>query len=114
MLVKKPPLETLVDSFIYEEYLSDDGDWGKAEYAPEKEIKNVRIDRGSQYSNSSSGKQLLYNAVIFCYPNLTTPCPKFVEQSRITIGNRTMIITKVDTVVEPYEPKVYCYELEVV
>ncbi len=107
-------METLVDSFFYEEYLSDDGDWGKSEYAPKKEIKNVRIDRGSQYSRSSSGKQLLYNALIFCYPGLTLPCPEFKEQSRLTVGNRTMIITKIDTVYEPYEDKVYCYEIEVV
>lgn len=114
MLVKKPPIETLVDSFAYEEYLSDDGDWGQSEYGESVVIDNCRIDRGSRYSNSASGKQLLYNAVIFCYPDLTTPCPRFAEKSKITYDGTEHVITSIDTVMEPYESKVYCYELEVV
>lgn len=113
-MVKKPPLETLVDSFVYHEYVSDDGDWGQAEYAEPVTIKHCRIDRGSAYSSSASGKQLLYNAVIFCYPDLTTPCPDFKEQSKLVYDGVEHVITKIDKVIGPYSSNVYCYELEVV
>ena len=110
----KPPIETMIDSFVYHEYLSDDGDWGKPEYAEPVEITKCRIDRGSNYSSSASGKQLIYNGLLFCYPGMTTPCPEFKEQSKLVYDGKEHIITKLVTVMEPYENKVYCYELEVV
>ena len=63
---------------------------------------------------SPSGKQLLYNAVIFCYKGLTDPLPKFKEQSIVIYDGQEHIITKIDTVTEAYSSDVYSYELEVV
>ena len=114
MLVKKPPIEVMIDSFEYHEYLSDDGDWGKPEYADKVDVSKCRIDRGSQYTNATSGKQLLYNGVVFCYPGITTPCPIFKEQSKLIYDGHDHVIAKVITVMEPYDNSVYCYELEVV
>ena len=112
--MKKPPIETMIDSFVYHEYISDDGDWGKPEYAEPVTINKCRIDRGSQYSNSASGKQLLYSGLLFCYTDMTTPCLEFKEQSKIVYDGKEHIVTKVITVMEACENKVYCHELEAV
>lgn len=77
-------------------------------------IEYCRIDRGSQYTFSSSGKQLLYNGLIFCYHELTTPLPEFKEQSVVIYDDKEHVITKVDTVIEAYSNDVYSYEIEVV
>lgn len=112
MLMPKPPIDFLIDSFIYKEYLGE-GDWNKPIYEEGEEISFCRIDRGSQYSFSTSGKQLLYNAVIFCYKGLTDPLPKFKEQSIVIYDGHEHVITKIDTVTEAYSSDVYSYELEV-
>lgn len=109
----KPPKEFLVDSFIYKEYLGE-GDWNKPIYTEEKEISFCRIDRGSQYTFSTNGKQLLYNAVIFCYTGLTEPIFDFKAQSLVIYDGIEHTITKVDRVTEAYTDDTYSYELEVV
>ncbi|EOD7435755.1 putative minor capsid protein [Enterococcus faecium] len=113
MVMPKPPVQFLVDSFIYREYLGE-GDYNKPIYGDDVIIENCRIDRGSQYTFSTSGKQLLYNAVIFCYEGLTTPLPLFKKQSLIIYDGKEHILTKIDTVTEAYSNIVYSYELEVV
>ncbi|MCK6147340.1 putative minor capsid protein [Enterococcus hirae] len=113
MLMLKPPKKFLVDSFIYREYLGE-GDYNKPIYGDYATIENCRIDRGSQYTFSSSGKQLLYNAVIFCYEGLTTPLPTFKEQSLVIYDGKEHVITKVDTVIDAYSKTIYSYELEAV
>lgn len=109
----KPPKEFLVDSFIYREYLGE-GDWNKPEYGEEKTISFCRIDRGSQYTFSTNGKQLLYNAVVFCYKDLTTPLPEFKEQSLVIYDGKEHVITKIEKISEAYSNTVYSYELEVI
>lgn len=113
MLMSKPPKKFLVDSFEYKEYLGE-GDWNKPVYKEPILIEYCRIDRGSQYTFSSSGKQLLYNGLIFCYHELTTPLPEFKEQSVVIYDDKEHVITKVDTVIEAYSNDVYSYEIEVV
>ncbi len=113
MVMPKPPVQFLVDSFIYREYLGE-GDYNETFYGDYVTIENCRIDRGSQYTFSSNGKQLLYNAVIFCYEGLTTPLPLFKEQSLIIYDGKEHILKKIDTVTEAYSNIVYSYELEVV
>lgn len=109
----KPPLEMLVDKFTYEEYLGE-GDWGQASFGEPIEVKNVRIDRGTVYSTSQNGKQIIYNGVIFCYAGLAVPMQDFKEQSRITYDGTQHIITRIDKITEPFSSDLYCYELEVV
>lgn len=113
MLMPKPPKEFLVDSFIYKEYLGE-GDWNKPIYAEEKEISFCRIDRGSQYTFSTNGKQLLYNAVIFCYTGLTNPLPEFKNQSLVVYDGQEHALTNIVPVTEAYSDQIYSYELEVV
>jgi len=113
MVMPKPPKEFLVDSIIYKEFLGE-GDWNKPIYGNDTDIAYCRIDRGSQFSFSSSGKQLLYNAVIFCYNGLTDPMPKFKEQSLIKFDGKDHVITKIDRVTEAYSDVIYSYEIEVI
>ncbi|MEB5925420.1 minor capsid protein [Enterococcus faecalis] len=113
MLMSKPPIDFLVDSFIYREYLGE-GDYNKPIYGEHAIIENCRIDRGSQYTFSSSGKQLFYHAVIFCYKDLTTPLPEFKEQSLVIYDGKEHVITKIEKISEAYSNTVYSYELEVI
>lgn len=112
-MMPKPPKEFCVDSFEYKEYLGTN-DWSEPEYAKSITIEHCRIDRGAEYSQSSSGKQLLYNAVVFCYKDITDPLPEFKTESILVFDDTKHVITKVIPIYEAYEKKLYSYELEVV
>lgn len=111
-MMPKPPKEFCVDSFVYLEY---DGlnDWSEPNFKDAVTIENCRIDRGTEYSSSASGKQLLYNAVVFCYADITTPLPAFKTQSKIIFDDQERVITKVIPIYEAYRKVLYSYELEV-
>lgn len=111
----KPPLDFLIDSFEYIEYLGDsDSNWSEPEYAEPVTINHCRIDRGAEYTSTTSGKQLLYNAVVFCYSGMTTPLPDFRTQSILRFGGQDHTVTKVIPIYEAYDTTIYSYELEVV
>lgn len=113
MVMPKPPKDFCIDEFIYIEYKGENS-WSEPEYAEPIIIKYSRIDRGTEYTSTTSGKQLLYNALIFCYEGITTPLPEFKEQSIIKFDGHDHVTTKVIPIYEAYEKKIYSYELEVV
>lgn len=109
----KPPIEFCIDSFQYKEYLGTDK-YSDPIFADPVLIEHCRIDRGSEYSSSSSGKVLLYNAVLFCYEGITTPLPNFKAESVLSFDEQDHKLTKVIPVYEAYSTTIYSYELEVV
>ena len=109
----KPPIDFLVDSFVYREYTGENK-WSEPEYAAPVLIERCRIDRGAAYTSTTSGKQLLYNAVAFCYEGMTTPLPVFKAQSVLEFDGQGHVIMKVIPIHEAYCPTIYSYELEVV
>jgi hypothetical protein len=109
----KPPKEFCIDSFEYKEYLGENN-WSEPEYADPITINHCRIDRGSEYTSSTSGKQLLYNAVVFCYKGITEPLPEFKERSLLHFDGQEHTVTKVIPIYEAYEKTIYSYELEVI
>ena len=111
-MMTKPPKNFCIESFIYKEFESDG--WNGPVYKKGVLVEHCRIDRGSQYSSTTSGKQLLYNALIFCYEGITTPMPEFKEQSILVIDGKEHKVTKVIPIYEAYQPILYSYELEVV
>lgn len=112
-MMPKPPIDFCIDSFIYKEHAGSN-DWSEPEYAEPLEITRCRIDRGAAYSSTTSGKQLLYNALIFCYEGITSPLPQFKTESVIQFDGRDHVITKVIPLYEAYRPVLYSVELEVV
>lgn len=112
-MIPKPPKKFLIDSFEYKEYLGQ-GDWNKARYAEPITINYCRIDRSPEYTATTSGKQLLYNAVIFCYEGLTEPIGPFKEQGLIIYDKQEHTIIKAIPICEPYTKDLYSYELEVI
>ena len=112
-MMPKPPKEFCVDSFEYLEY---DGlnDWSEPSFKDAVTIEHCRIDRGTEYSSTSSGKQLLFSAVVFCYAGITNPLPEFMTESKILFDGQEHTITKVVPITEAYSNKLYSYELEVV
>ena len=113
MGMPKPPKQMCFDSFEYRKYLGEN-DWSQPEYAEPITIEHCRIDRGAVFTSTTSGKQLLYNAVIFCYKGITTPLPEFEAQSKLVFDGVEHTVTRVIPVYEAYEPVIYSYELEVV
>lgn len=112
-MIPKPPKKMCIDSFEYREYLGENK-WSEPEYAPPITIQHCRIERWPEYTASVAGKQLLYNAVIFCYEGITTPLPKFKMQSKIMFDGQEHTVTRVTANYEPFVNKIYSYELEVV
>ena len=109
----KPPTDFCIDSFQYKEYLGENN-WSEPEYASPVLIEHCRIDRGAEYSSTTSGKQLLYNAVVFCYEGITTPLPEFKVGSVLHFDELDHKLTKAIPIYEAYEKTIYSYELEVV
>jgi hypothetical protein len=113
MVMPKPPKEFCVDSFQYKEYKGLNN-WSEPEYAEPVLIEHCRIDRGAEYTTTGTGKQLLYNAVVFCYEGITTPLPGFKTQSILVFDGQEHTVTKVIPIHEAYEKTIYSYELEVI
>ena len=111
-MMPKPPKGFCIDSFQYKEFIKDG--WNGAEYKDSVLIEHCRIDRGTEYSSSSSGKQLLYNAVVFCYEGITTPLPNFKVESVLVFDEQEHKVIKVIPIYEAYRTTIYSYELEVV
>lgn len=109
----KPPIDFLVDSFVYREYTGENN-WSEPEYAAPVLIERCRIDRGAAYTSTTAGKLLLYNAVVFCYEGMTTPLPAFKTQSVLEYDGQEHVVTKVIPIYEAYSTTIYSYELEVV
>ena len=112
-MMPKVPKEFCVDSFIYKEYQGLNS-WSEPVYAEAVTVDSCRIDRGSEYTSTTSGKQLLYNALIFCYKDITRPLPEFKTESLITYDGQYHVVVKVIPVYEAYSNTIYAYELEVV
>lgn len=112
MVMPKPPKEFCIDSFIYSEFVEDG--WSGPVYKEPVLIEHCRIDRGAEYSSSTSGKVLLYNAVVFCYKGITTLLPEFKVESILHFDGQNHKVTKVIPVYEAYEQTIYSYEIEVI
>src|SRR5690625_5596346 len=93
MVMPKPPKNFCIDEIEYKEYLKDG--WNGPEYKDAVTIRNCRIDRGAEYTTRTNGKQLLYNAVIFCYEGITTPLPVFKVESIVIFDDTEHKLTKV-------------------
>lgn len=113
MITPKPPMSMLVDQFEYFEY-EGDGNWGQPSFKDGVVVRYCRIDRGSQYSTVSNGKQLLYNALILCYADLTEPFEQFKVQSKVVFDGVEHIVTNVVYVTDIYSKELYSIELEVI
>ncbi|GAK09624.1 putative minor capsid protein [Geomicrobium sp. JCM 19038] len=112
MVMPKPPADFCIDQFEYHKFIRDG--WNGAEYEEPVIVKSARIDRGAEYSSNSSGKQLLYNGIVFCYEGITSPLPQFKTQSIIRFDGINYTITKVIPIYEAYDKVLYSYELEVI
>ncbi|MEV9640424.1 putative minor capsid protein [Mammaliicoccus sciuri] len=113
MVMPKPPKDFCIDEFIYKEYTGENR-YSEPEYAVPITIKNCRIDRSAQYTSTTSGKQLLYNGIVFCYEGITTPLPEFKAESILYFDGKEHKVTDVIPIYEAYSTTIYSYELEVV
>lgn len=109
----KPPIEMLIDDFEYKSVVGKN-DWDEPIFSEPVEVKHCRIDRGTQYTSTTSGKQILYNSLIFCYNGLTEPLLEFEVEAVVIFDDKEHTITNVIPVYEPNSKTIYAYELEVV
>lgn len=113
MRFKKPPRKFMIDSFDYYEYI-DRNDWNEPIYAEKVTVKHCRIDDKTEYSSTGNDRTVVFNALIFCYKDITEPMLHFKEQSKIVFNDKDHILTKVIENNEPYKLQVYSAELEVI
>lgn len=109
----KMDAKLLVDDFIYREINGKDNKHQPV-YADDLLITKCRIDRTSYYYRDSKEQKLSDMSVIFCYEGITTPLPKFKEQSLVVFDGTERVLKKVITITKPYSKDVFAYELEVV
>ncbi|MET3658382.1 putative minor capsid protein [Sporosarcina psychrophila] len=112
-MMPKPPAKFCVDSFVYKEKVGENG-YSEPVYANPIIISNCRIDRSTAYTSTTSGKQLLYRAVVFCYEGITTPMPVFKVGSALYFDGQEHTVNDVIPILEAYSTTIYSYELEVV
>lgn len=112
-MMPKPPKEFCIDSFEYKEKVGENK-YSEPIYDEPILIEHCKIDRGTKYTSTTSGKQLLYNAVVFCYEDITTPLPEFKVQSVLVFDGRDHVVTNAIPIYEAFEKIIYSYELEVV
>ena len=112
-MMPKPPLSFCIDSFLYKEKVGEN-DYSEPIYSDPILIKHCRIDRSTAYTSTTSGKQLLYNAVVFCYEGITTPLPTFEAEAIIHFDGKYHTVTDVIPIYEAYNNTIYSYELEVI
>ncbi|WP_313430015.1 putative minor capsid protein [Siminovitchia terrae] len=113
MVMPKPPKDFCIDSFEYKEKIGENN-YSEPIYDEPILIEHCRIDRGAEYTSTTSGKQLLYNAVVFCYEGITTPLPAFKTESVLVFDGIEHVVTKIIPIYEAYSTTIYSYELEVV
>lgn len=113
MRMRKPPTRFLIDRFEYHEY-NGVNDWNEAVFKQPILISKCRVDSDTQFIVSGTGKSILYNAIIFCFGESTTPMLDFKERSKVVVDNQSRIITKVVKNKEPFLNDIYSYELEVI
>ncbi len=111
-MMTRPPEKFLVDSFEYKEPIGRN-DWNEPVYEEAVKIAKCRIDREAVYTSATTGRQLLYNAVIFCYAGLTNPLPDFKTEGLVIYDGVEHQIGKVIPIKEPYLDEIYSYEIEV-
>lgn len=111
-MLRKPPAKFLIDSFEYKEPLGRN-DWNEPIYSDPVTITKSRIDREAVFTSGTAGRQLIYNALIFCYAGLTEPMPEFKTEGIVIFDGAEHRIEKVIPVKEAYANKIYSYELEV-
>lgn len=112
-MMPKPPKDFCIDSFEYKEYIGLN-EWSEPSFAKPITIEHCRIDRSAQYTSTTSGKQLLFNAIVFCFEGITTPLLDFKAESILYFDGKDHVVTDVIPIYEAYSKTIYSYELEVV
>lgn len=110
----KPPKCVLNESVEYLEYKGTDR-YNESSYAEPVTIEHVRIDRTSNYTSGTGGETLLWDAIVFCFVDVSTNLPEmFKEKSIVRFDGKDHIINKVAITKEPYANATYSFELEVI
>lgn len=114
MDVFKPPKSVLNESIEYLAYKGMDK-YSNPSYDEPVTINHVRIDRSSNFTSTSGGETLLWNAIVFCFVGVSSDLPEvFKEKSIVRFDGQDHIINKVVTTKEPYANATYSFELEVI
>ena len=103
----------LIHSFDYFPYIGEDK-YHQPEYGPKQVISKTRVDVSSYYRKNIREKTVDLYAVIFCYAGLTSPLPKFIEQSKVVFDSMNLTIERVIPLYQPFSAELFGYELEVV
>lgn len=103
----------LIHTIVYSEYRGKD-ERGDIQWREPVTIEQVRVEQHGLFSRDKTQSTISANAVILVYAAHSRPFPRFLEQSKVGFEENEWIITRVDTIYQPYSHEVWAYELEVV
>ncbi|MQS44246.1 putative minor capsid protein [Companilactobacillus mishanensis] len=90
-------------------------DWGKPKYEDVK-ITHCVVQPQTVFSGSNNDRQIVANAIVFFYAQITTPMPTLDRDSvgsTITFDKHEYTITQIVDNRDPFGNEVWSYELEV-
>jgi hypothetical protein len=93
----------------------EEDDYGKQKTV-EQEINNVLVQPQTIYAGSSNSRTITANAIVFLFAGISDPLPKITPDwvgTHLKFEGRDYTITNIVDNREPYNNKVYSYELEV-
>ena len=109
------PKKMCNQSIVLQVPTGEEDDYGKQKTV-EQAINNVLVQPQTIYSGSSNSRTITANAIVFLFAGISDPLPKITPDwvgVHIKFEGRDYTITNIVDNREPYNNKVYSYELEV-
>lgn len=91
-------------------------EYGDPEYAEPVTITNCKVQLQTVYTGTNDQRQLIANAVIFLYADLTKPWQTFSKNSLgsvFTFRDVDYTLTSITELMQPGSDELYGYELQV-
>ena len=112
-MIRPIPLQLLIHSLTYEEFVPGDGFETEEGFKPAVTLSNVRVESVSNIKRSNNGEELQYKALLFFdVVNSKSSGPfEFKEKSRVIFDGKTMYVNKVNPV---YGFSLHHYEVELI
>lgn len=114
-MLPRIPKKMCNQSIVLQVPTGEEDDYGKQKTV-EQAINNVLVQPQTIYSGSSNGRTITANAIVYLFAGISDPLPKITPDwvgTHLKFEGRDYTITNIVDNREPYNNKVYSYELEV-
>lgn len=114
-MLPRIPKKMCNQSIVLQVPTGEEDDYGKQKTV-EQAINNVLVQPQTIYSGSNNSRTITANAIVFLFAQISEPLPKITPDwigTHLKFEGRDYTITNIVDNREPYNNKVYSYELEV-